>query len=45
MDYATYEKHIEIDNHVFCVTINYCRNCGSIKSTTNVRLVKSKNGN
>lgn len=31
---------IELDTHEFCVKIVYCKNCGSIKKTTNVRHIK-----
>ena len=36
-------KSIEIDTYTYGVTIVYCKNCGSLKSTTNVRQIKNDN--
>ena len=35
--------YIEVDTHTYCVTIHYCKNCGSLKTTTNVRHVRNDN--
>lgn len=40
MEFTTYKTYIEIDNHTFCVTISYCKSCGSLKSTTNIQQVR-----
>ena len=39
-------KHVDyitVDNHTYCVTIHYCKGCGSLKTTTNVRHIKNGN--
>ena len=38
-----YVEIIKLDNHKFCVTINYCRNCGQLKATTNIRELLNDN--
>jgi hypothetical protein len=35
--------YIEIDKHTYCITIVYCKNCGSVKTTTNVRHIRDGN--
>lgn len=33
-------QEIIVDNHKYNITINYCKNCGSLKSTSNIRHIK-----
>jgi len=35
--------YITVDTHTYCVTIHYCKNCGSLKTTTNVRHMRNGN--
>ena len=36
-------EYIEVDTHTYCVTIHYCKSCGSLKTTTNVRHIRNGN--
>lgn len=38
-----YIDYITVDKYTYCVTINYCKNCGELKATTNVREVRDDN--
>jgi hypothetical protein len=43
VEIVQHRKVIEIDIYAFCVTIVYCKNCGSVKKTTNVRHIRDGN--
>ena len=43
VDQTAHEEIVVVDNHKFCVTIVYCKNCGSLKTTTNVRHIRDGN--
>lgn len=38
---VTSVRIIEIDKHQFQVKIDYCNNCSSVKTTSNIRAVKN----
>ena len=38
-----HQAYIEIDTYRYCITMVYCKNCGSLKATTNVKEIKDGN--
>ena len=40
---ATHVDNIKVDKYTYCVTIHYCKNCGSLKTTTHVRHIRNDN--
>jgi len=45
VEQTSWTEYLTLDNHVFCVKIVYCKNCGSTKSTSNIQHIKNKDGN
>lgn len=35
-------QQLTVDKYKYCITIHYCKNCGSVKATSRIEEIKSR---